>query len=119
MCRRDSHARSISKVRITRFDASPDDDEISAALDRPPPERTEGRRAHGVPATEVETRVVPGAAERVSHDEAVGEGRAVMRARRAHGEEFVPRTGEENSAVTNMTGERRAIGQRLAAHPLR
>ena len=87
-------ARGDRRERIA-LDLFGDEDFASAPLDLPARDRRERRRAQRFAGAETETGVVPRTTHGVTLDHAVRERAAVVRARRADGDEVVAQPREQ------------------------
>jgi len=82
-----------------------------ALLDRPARERGQGRGAHRFPGPQVETGMMPGAADRVADNEPIHQRTVVVRAVGADREHLRPTPHQQNLLVADMAGQLAAIGK--------
>ena len=88
-------------------------DENLAVLffDRPAGHRGQGRRCNSFAGLQVEVRMVPRAADRLAHEQTVGEGPVVVRAIRRKREELAALAHEQNLIVTDVACQHRSPGE--------
>src|SRR5436853_1900112 len=77
-------------------------------LDLPDCKRIERRRPCRLAGAQVETRMMPGAADAVAEHESVGERPVIMAAMRVDGENLGPRTHQQDILIADVTEQRPA-----------
>jgi len=86
----------------------PDDDAIALVLHPPDRERGERRRARSLPGPQIEAGMMPGAADAVADDKAVGERPVIMTAMRVDGEDLGAGTYQQHLLIADMAEQRLA-----------
>ena len=81
------------------------EDAAVAPLDLPASERTQGRRAQGLAVVQIETGVMPWAANCCANDEPVGERPMVVTAMGGDREHIRAVRNQQNLVVADMPGE--------------
>ena len=80
-------------------------------LDGPARDGTQGGRAQGFTAAQVETGVVPGTAHGIANHEPVAQRAVVMRALSADREDLSPAADEQDGFAAGMADELAAVGE--------
>ena len=96
------------------------DERLALPLFRPPRvERTERRRSERLARTEIETGVVPGAADRLVDHESVREGTVVVGAVGADGEDLPAAARQEDRFLADMPEQLAVVGKLVERHAQR
>ena len=97
--------RSAARFAGCRLAPFPHEDLALALFHGPAPQGTEGGRAQGLARTQIETGVVPGAAQAIAHHEPLGERPLVVGAVRADSENLRPSPQQKDRLVADMADE--------------
>ncbi len=101
-----------ARLRLLAF--LPDDNALALVLDLPHRDRAQRRRPGGFPGAQVETGMVPGAADAFAVHQAVGKRTVIMAAMGVDGENLRSRTHQQDFIVADMAKQGRAgeVGRR-------
>ncbi len=95
------------------------EDLVADAFHAPARDGVEGRRTQRLAGFEAETGVVPGASNRVAHDEAFGKRTVVVRAMRADREQSIAGARQKNLILPDLPEDHAPIGNGVGLYATR